>query len=158
MKARYSTLVSTMAVLLLGTSLALVGCSSDDEEDQRDATAADLSNRSFAFSNGAAFGLANQAVTLTFGDFSADGDNNPNTGPFTLTAGSNRTATGVTVIASCDLTARVSTIPEFAANTTLNMDPCEVGPNGELTVINRNTGQGSVSSAPSGTGGGGTGR
>ena len=95
-------LMSLMLLALLGGLLTIFGCAVDggrrgwrwrrgwrrgsEYGGSRAATPADLANQAFAFADGQAFApaLANVAVTLTFGDFTNDGDGNPNTGPFTL--------------------------------------------------------------------------
>ena len=53
------------------------------------------------------------------------GDGNPNTGPFTLQAGSNRAA-GTVTLGSCRYTVSSSTIATLPLGTAIVHDPCEI--------------------------------
>jgi hypothetical protein len=92
----------------------MLGCGGDGDDNNKGGAAgaaaarATLENKTFTFADGAVFGLAGQAVTLTFGNFDADGDRDPSTGPFTLQAGGNRAA-GSVKLGSCRYTVASST-------------------------------------------------
>src|SRR5712691_1385468 len=91
---------SVVGLAVVVGSLTMLGYpSAADGNGGRAATAADLKNRSFAFSNGAVFSsrLGGAPVTLLFGDF-----NGTATGPFRLSSG-NSTAIGRARLTSCNL-------------------------------------------------------
>jgi hypothetical protein len=144
-----------MLGVALGSMCAVMGCSSDGGDDLVAATPVDLENQAFAFVNGGAFAaaLANVAATLTFGNFTNDGDANPNTGPFTLTTAAG-TARGTVTIASCNLAVEASTLepatfPELQPGQTVPLNPCLINPdNGSLRVQNATTGAVSTSDEP----------
>ena len=145
-----------MLGVALGSMCAVVGCSSGDGgDDLIAATPVGLENQAFAFTNGRAFAaaLANVAVTLTFGNFTNDGDANPNTGLFTLTTAAG-TARGTVTIASCNLAVEASTLapdtfPELQPGQTVPLNPCLINPdNGSLRVQNVTTGAVSTSDEP----------
>src|SRR5262245_56750344 len=80
-----------MALAVIIGALSVLGCNGDDSSPIVTATASDLNNRSFAFTNGAGpelaavFGLPQgQAFTLQFDDFGGT-----NVGPVTLDSGGN---------------------------------------------------------------------
>ena len=116
----------------------MFGCGDDDDDNNNQgggggnappsaavATRATLENKTFTFADGAVFGLAGQQVTLTFGNFDVDGDNDPGTGPFTLAADGNRAA-GSVKLGSCRYTVASSTFTALPLQTTIRHDPCEV--------------------------------
>jgi YVTN family beta-propeller protein len=131
---RWERLVGDLltVVVLLGT-MTMFGCDDDGGDNNKGggrggsaaAARSTLENKTFTFADGAAFGLAGQPVTLTFGNFDADGDRDPSTGPFTLVAGGNRAA-GSVKLGSCRYTVASSTITALPLQTTIMHDPCEV--------------------------------
>lgn len=143
-----------LVLLLCAGPLVLLGCSGGGDND-RAARASDLENQVFTFADGAAFGLAGQATTLAFSDFDTDGDDNPNTGPFTLTSATN-SATGTVTLGSCDLvfnntlnTFVAGTFPQLQPGQTMRLNPCEVDTDdGRLLVQNESTGAVSTSNSP----------
>jgi DNA-binding beta-propeller fold protein YncE len=134
---------STGVLVLLVGMLALVGCETGD----RQAGAGDLENRAFTFTNAAVFGLTGQAVTLTFGDFDADG--NPNRGPVTLqVAASGGRASGTATIGSLDLTfSQSNNLQEIPAGTKFFLD-LTVIVDGSIVLTNRSTSVSSASEVP----------
>jgi hypothetical protein len=118
--------------------------SGSDEPIVQDATAADLQNRTFTFANGRAFGrgLRNQEVTLTFADFTTDGDDNPQSGPFTLRTEAFMAA-GVVTLGSCTFHFRTSTFPAHQgpqAEEVTETDPCQIFlATGSLQLVNAAT-------------------
>ncbi|GIX48088.1 MAG: hypothetical protein KatS3mg131_2299 [Candidatus Tectimicrobiota bacterium] len=147
------TLAPALVLVAALAAVALLGCDGD-EEAQRSATPADLSGREFVFADGRAFAaaLAGQAVTLTFGDFAADGDGNPNTGPFSLVAAGD-TAQGTVTVASCSFAIAASTFdpgtfPELQPEETLPRE-CRVDAEGRLQVRDPATDATSTSQPPS---------
>jgi DNA-binding beta-propeller fold protein YncE len=139
--------------------LVLVGCESSSNGDFQTATSGELANRSFSFAEGAAFGLPNEAVTLTFGDFDSDGDGNPNTGSFSLVSESG-TATGIVTVGSCNLSVGVSTfdaiaLPDLQAGRSILADPCAVDvEENTLQIRNQDSGIEAISNPPTPTSGG----
>jgi hypothetical protein len=140
---------------MLGSLVALMGCTTSGGSNFFAATPATLENQVFAFTDGRAFAaaLANVAVTLSFGDFTNDGDGNPNTGPFTLTTAAG-TARGTVTIASCNLAVETSTLvagtfPELQPGQIVLLNPCLVnGDDNSIRVQNANTGAVSTSDEP----------
>lgn len=101
-----------VAVFVLGGSLALLGCSDDDDDDATNigdpGTAASvLGGRAFTFSDGTAFGIPpNTPTTVAF---------NPNATRFSISAttgGAARRATGAMTYASCTFMVGSSTNPD----------------------------------------------
>lgn len=86
-------------VLVMMLSLALVGCSDDDDGGAEDTVAADVAGRTFNFADCSVIdpGFPAQACTLTFGAAVAN-----DTVPFVLTIGANR-LTGNATVASIEL-------------------------------------------------------
>lgn len=143
--------------LALTASLLLVGCG-DDENATTSATASNLSNMQFQFSDGAAFGFVNEPVTMSYGDFV------DNTGTFALATNSG-TASGTVTLGSCNHLVEMSTISTLPAGTHINCDPCNIEGNGSMFATcgegeNRassgSTGAG-TSTAPTDTGSTGSG-
>ncbi|MGE3540160.1 MAG: hypothetical protein AB7N91_22320 [Candidatus Tectimicrobiota bacterium] len=119
-----------MCLSFLGV-LYLSGCSSPVGQ----AAADDVSNRAFAFADGAVFhaALANQPTTLLFLD---------NASAFTLfSADGSGTAAGSNRLGSCQLTVTSSTYAPAAGpqvNDVITLDPCDYdSDNSTLTVSNR---------------------
>jgi hypothetical protein len=153
-------LMFLMLLALLGGLLTIFGCGNNGGGGDGDgdgfiaAAPADLANQVFAFADGRAFApaLADVAVTLTFGDFTNDGDGNPNTGPFRLTTAAG-TARGTVTVGSCDLAVERSTLdaamfPELQRGQTVPLDPCLIDPEDDsLQVENADTGEISTSTA-----------
>jgi hypothetical protein len=144
-----------MFALLAGV-LTMLGCTSGGGDDGFPAAEpAALENQVFAFADGEAFAaaLADEAVTLTFGDFTNDGDDDPNTAPFTLTTAAG-TARGTVTIGSCNLatdssTLAAETFPELQPGETVQLESCSINPNDDsLRVQNASTGAISTSDAP----------
>lgn len=146
-------------IVLVGT-LIVLGCDGSSNSDSgaastRAATATDLANQAFTLSSGGVFSLAlgNTEVLLSFANFTNDGDNNPNTGTFTLTSISG-TASGTVAIGSCDLLVETSTfdsliVAEIQSGQTISLNPCEVNTNdGSLRVQNVTSGVTSTSGPP----------
>lgn len=139
--------------------LVLMGCESSSDDDFQSATSGELANRRFPFADGAAFGLPNEAVTLTFGDFDSDGDGNPDTGPFSLESASG-TATGTVTVGSCRLAIDASTFdgvasPFLQLGQAIRLNPCEVNQEDDsLRVRNVETDIESASNVPTPTTGG----
>lgn len=155
-----------VAVFVLGGSLALLGCSSDDEENTieiRDqATAASLlGGRAFTFTDGSVFGVtpAGTNTTLAF---------NATASRFALSApGLGRRATGPVTFGSCILNVGASTNPDAAGggsnfppgtgpqpNSVLTLTGCTF--DSDATTLTVTTTQGTATSVvgvPTGTGG-----
>lgn len=152
----------------LASIVTVLGCDivGDDAFDlnaplpQRNATPADLQNMFFQFANGGAFDVSPppddspvQEVTLTFGDFEADGDGDPNTGPFTLES-EGLSAGGTVTIGSCTFSFTFSDFPPEVvgrpqADDVIIMNPCRiVDAIGSLDVTNVETEARSVSGLP----------
>jgi len=111
--------LSLVAVFMLGSSLALLGCGGGGDEenttevkDSGIATSA-LGGKSFTFSDGTAFGVpANTPTTLSF---------NSNASRFALTAapgGTSRRATGAVTYGSCTFNTGSSTNPDAPVSAT----------------------------------------
>jgi hypothetical protein len=122
-------IVQCIALAVIG-ALSVLGCSSNDKTSTVSATASDLNNRSFAFTNGAGPNLAavlglppGQAFTLQFDDFGGT-----NVGPVTLDSGGSA-ASGTVTLGSCTFRFDRST---FAAGlgpqsgTQFTIDPCQI--------------------------------
>jgi hypothetical protein len=147
-----SSLLGLMALLVLVCSLALIGCDDDGGDDFEDAQPADLQNRSFTFQDGGFFDIPEGTpFTLTFGSFG-----NTQTGPFTLTSGTN-TAQGTVTVASCTFNVLTSTflaVQGPAAPSQHIADPCEVNDDGQLRLTDPDTGDETTSDEPTGATGG----
>ena len=130
----YASRLLGLGVLLaiLGV-FALAGCYISRTIDQ--ATASDVNNRNFTFTNGAVFHsvLTNVSTALAF-------PNNDNAQTFTLCSGSN-TATGTNRFGSCTLTVTSSGYTSGngpQVNDVIKLDPCDFdSDNKTLTVSNR---------------------
>jgi DNA-binding beta-propeller fold protein YncE len=136
-----------MLLVMLVSVLPMFGCESSG--DSANPGPADLENRAFLFTNGAAFGLTGQAVTLTFGDFDNDADVDPNTGPVTLQVpATGGRATGTGTVGSLDVTFSESTdIPEIPPGTNFSSD-LRVFVDGSISLTNTATGVSSSSDPP----------
>lgn len=147
---------NVMTLMVVAGTLVLVGCTSSGDSNFQAATEGTLENRNFTFADGAAFGLPDQAVTLTFGNFAGDGDENPNTGPFSLESASG-TATGTITVGFCRLVIGTSTFdavafPTLQPGRTVLLDPCELSPEDDaLRVRNADTDIVSTSNTPTPT-------
>ena len=129
----YASRLLGLGVLLaiLGV-FALAGCYISRTIDQ--ATASDVNNRNFTFTNGAVFHsvLTNVSTALAF-------PNNDNAQTFTLCSGSN-TATGTNRFGSCTLTVTGSSYTSGngpQVGITIPLTPCTFD-NNMLTVSNLN--------------------
>lgn len=145
-KAGVRRIMCGIAVLVVLVSLlTLFGCETDEDNPGP----GDLENRAFSFTNGAAFGLVGQAITLTFGDFDADGDGDPNTGPVTLqVAATGGRATGTATVGSLEVTFSESVnIPEIPPNTAFSFDLTVIGDN-RIDLTNTATAVSSSSGPP----------
>src|SRR5437016_2489292 len=105
-------LAQCMALVVIMGILTVLGCSSDSGTTFVPATANDLTNQAFTFTNGAGANLATliglpqaQAFTLQFGNFGGT-----NVGPVTLDSGGS-TASGTVTIGSCTFRFDRSTFP-----------------------------------------------
>jgi hypothetical protein len=122
-----------MALVALIGALAVLGCSSGGSTTFASATANDLTNRSFTFTNGAGASLAKmiglpqgQAFTLQFANFGGT-----NVGPVTLDSGGS-TASGTVTLGSCTFRFDRSTFPTGLGPkiaSPIPIDPCEVNRN-----------------------------
>jgi hypothetical protein len=148
-----------LGFLLFASILTLLGCETSGNNTTTNVSAGDLANQAFTFNNGTVFGVPNEAVTLTFGDFDNDGDGNANTGPFTMTSASG-TATGTVTVASCNLavatsTYNAATFPGLQPQQTVPLDPCQIDTmSGALHVQHATTGLSATSNVPTPAGGG----
>jgi hypothetical protein len=119
------------ALLTMIGACMLAGCYLSRTIDQ--ATADDVSNRSFTFTNGAVFhaALVNVSATLCFTD---------NATNFTLSSAGG-TATGTNRFDSCILTVNTSTYPVGSgpqAGEVITLDPCDFDSDRQtLTISNR---------------------
>jgi hypothetical protein len=131
----YASRLLELGVLLaiLGV-FALAGCYISTTINQ--ATASDVNNRNFTFTNGAVFHsvLTNVSTALAFSD---------NAQTFTLCSGSN-TATGTNRFGSCTLTVTGITGSDYTSgngpqvNDVIKLDPCDFDSDDKtLTVSNR---------------------
>lgn len=157
----------TLVLFIVLASMVIVqGCVGDDTFNfnsplpRKDATPDDLQNLTFQFADSDAFdvslrpaGSPVQDATLTFGDFEADGDGDPNTGPFTLES-EGITAGGSVTLGSCTFSFTYSNFPPEEverpqADDVIIMDPCDIVDGlGSLDVTNIGTGIRSVSTKP----------
>src|SRR5215510_13893896 len=118
-----------MALVVIGT-LTVLGCSGNNGESTGSATPSNLTNRSFAFPNGAGpavttvLGLPQgQAFTLQFGNFSGT-----NVGPVTLDSGGSD-ASGTVTLGSCTFRFDRSNFPVGSgpqSDTQFTIDPCQI--------------------------------
>jgi hypothetical protein len=105
----------------------LIGCG-DDDDNATNATASELNNKQFEFDNGAAFGFANEPVTMSYGNFSG------NTGAFVLSTTS-VTASGTVVLGSCNHTVETTTNPSvLQEGQRINCAICDIENNGDMFV------------------------
>jgi hypothetical protein len=126
LKRRIAQCIGLVAVM---GALSILGCS-DDSTTLVSATANDLTNRSFAFTNGAGPNLAavlglpqGQAFTLQFGNFGGT-----NVGPVTLDSGGS-TASGTVTLSSCTFRFDLSSFPAGRgpqSGAQFTIDPCQV--------------------------------
>jgi hypothetical protein len=141
----FSVLVGGLA---LTASVFVIGCGGGGGSSSNDATTAttsDLANMQFEFSDGAAFGLANEPVTMSYGNFTG------NTGTFTLTAPS-VIASGTVVLGSCDHTVEETDNPNvLPAGTQINCDVCDIEGDGSM-LVTCGEGENQMSSASTGAG------
>ncbi len=109
------------------------------------AVSSDLAQRSFSLADGAAFGLPDTEVRLTFGVFTEE------RGTFVLTAGE-QTAVGMMTLGSCTFAIAGSTFaaePALQVDRQIHIDPCDVDiVDGRLLVQNVDTGARSESAPP----------
>jgi hypothetical protein len=130
--------------LVLTASFLLIGCGDDDDNNAVSATASELANTQFEFSDGAAFGFANEPVAMSYGDFTG------NTGTFALTSASG-TASGTVTLGSCNHLVQASTYLSLVVGTQINCAVCEIEPNGAMFVT---CGEGENQTSSSSTGAG----
>jgi len=130
----YASRLLELGVLLVILGVfALAGCYISTTINQ--ATASDVNNRNFTFTNGAVFHsvLTNVSTALAF-------PNNDNAQTFTLCSGSN-TATGTNRFGSCTLTVTGSSYTSGngpQVNDVIKLDPCDFDSDDKtLTVSNR---------------------
>jgi len=130
----YASRLLELGVLLVILGVfALAGCYISTTINQ--ATASDVNNRNFTFTNGAVFHsvLTNVSTALAF-------PNNDNAQTFTLCSGSN-TATGTNTFGSCTLTVTSSGYTSGngpQVNDVIKLDPCDFDSDDKtLTVSNR---------------------
>ena len=130
----YASRLLELGVLLVILGVfALAGCYISTTINQ--ATASDVNNRNFTFTNGAVFHsvLTNVSTALAF-------PNNDNAQTFTLCSGSN-TATGTNTFGSCTLTVTGSSYTSGngpQVNDVIKLDPCDFDSDDKtLTVSNR---------------------
>ncbi len=151
MKSLNRTIRGLVASVVLVGSLSLLGCPGG-EHGANPATPSDVNNRSFTFTDGAAFhpALANKSTTLTF-------TNNANN--FSLQSGG-RTARGANQFGSCTLTVAAGG-SDFPSGTgpqsgdTMSFPTCQVNDDNSLTLINANgVGATSAPAVVTGTSGG----
>ena len=130
----YASRLLELGVLLVILGVfALAGCYISTTINQ--ATASDVNNRNFAFTNGAVFhsALTNKSTALAF-------PNNDNAQTFTLCSGSNK-ASGTNRFGSCSLTVTNSDYTSGngpQVNDVIKLDPCDFDSDDKtLTVSNR---------------------
>lgn len=143
-----SRLLVFAVLMTLSGVCTLTGCYLSRTIDQ--ATADDVNNRSFAFTNGAVFhsALANVSTTLSFSD---------NATTFTLSSGSG-TATGTNRFDSCILTVTTSTYSVGGGpqvNDVITLDPCDFNGDLHTLTVSNNGATATSSAATSSTGSGG---
>src|SRR5215510_16178137 len=119
-----------MALVVVIGILTVLGCGSNNGTSENPATASDLTNRSFAFTNGAGPNLATvlglpqgQAFTLQFGSFGGT-----NVGPVTLDSGGSD-ASGTVTLGSCTFRFDRSNFPVDSgpqSGTEFTIDPCQI--------------------------------
>jgi hypothetical protein len=141
-----------MALVVIGT-LTVLGCGGNDSTSVVSATAGDLTNRSFAFPNGAGANLATvlglpqgQAFTLQFGNFGGT-----NIGPVTLDSGGS-VANGTVTLGSCTFRFDRSTFPAGSgpqSGTQFTIDPCQSNRDDNTLRLTASNGETLVSAAAS---------
>ena len=140
-----------MALVVIGT-LTVLGCGKSNTSSAT-ATASDLTNRSFAFTNGAGPNLATvlglpqgQAFTLQFGNFGGT-----NVGPVTLDSGGSA-ASGTVTLGSCTFRFDRSTFPAGRgpqSGTQFPIDPCQIHSDTNTLQLTAANGETLVSAAAS---------
>jgi len=140
-----------VAVFVLGSSLVLLSCSSDDEDenvvdvDTLEEARANLGGRTFTFTGSTVFGVA--SATLAFSNDATQ---------FQLTSGTDRRARGTVVYRSCDFTVVTSNYASGAGpqvGQTFTADPCEFNSDtSTLTVSFNNVTATSTATQPNASG------